>query len=186
MLRKWRTLSDRMIRFHLACIMWIMTQLLSLTQKLNNTLLWLKHKPYHDSYHCWAHLISPLSFGQLRYISCASCILTSNLSNCSTSVGTCFSLSKSANKGGIMFICLVKLTSTVFRISFNLWVSNCLPFSVLSRVHVRFFSNYSTDQWRYCTWWPTARLRIPVRAWILFRSYSQLLVSVVFLAARIS
>ena len=58
----------------------------------------------------------------------ASCILTSNLSNFSASVGTCFSLSKSANKGGIMFICLVNLASTVFRFPFDLWISTCLPF----------------------------------------------------------
>ena len=87
----------------------------------------------------------------------ASCILTSKLSNFSTSVGTCFSLSKSANKGEIMFICLVNLASTVFRFSFNLWISNCLPFPVFSRIYVSFFSIYNTGQWRYCTWWPTAR-----------------------------
>ena len=85
------------------------------------------------------------------------CILTSNLSNFSASVGTYFSLSKSANKGEIMFICLVNLASTVFRFSFDLGISNCLPFSVISRIYVSFFSICNTGQLRYCTWWPTAR-----------------------------
>ena len=76
--------------------------------------------------------------GTLMRMMGASCILTSKLSNFSTSVGTCFSLSKSANKGEIMFICLVNLASTVFRFSFNLWISNCLPFPVFF-AHLREF-----------------------------------------------
>ena len=73
----------------------------------------------------------------------ASCILTSNLSNFSASVGTCFSLSKSANKGGIMFICLVNLASTVFRFPFDLWISTCLPFFRYF-AHLREFLQHSS------------------------------------------
>ena len=124
-------------------------------QKVNSTLLLLKQKPYHYSYHSWAHLISPPLSGQ-----CASCILASSLSNCTTSVGTYLSFSKSANKSEIMLICLENLVSAVLRFSFNLWISNCLPFSVFSHIHVSFFSNYDTSQRRYCTWWPMARWSI--------------------------
>ena len=102
--------------------------------------------------HFWQSCLFPLNVKLVFISSCTfyrAWILSVNVHR--------FSLSKSANKGEIMFICLVKLPSTVFRFSFNLWISNCLSFSIFFGVHVSFFSNYRTGQWRYCTWWPTAR-----------------------------
>ena len=56
-----------------------------------------------------------------------------------------------------MFICLVKLASAVFRFSFNLWISKCLPFSVFFAHPREFLQRPHTGQHRYRTWWPTPR-----------------------------